>query len=368
MTHPFDDIGLELTEELRSRLAHDGIETPTGAQRAAIPAILAGRDAVIQSGTGTGKTLAYVLPLLERARRDPSFRALILAPSPELAMQILRSIEAYKPRELGTASLVGAGNIQRQKERLKKHPRFLVGTPGRVLELIFARKVRPQTLAALVLDEVDEILSPANDLELRKICARPEVSLQLIVASATIAKRAEAFVRDFMDKARLRVQLDDSPMRSRIDHRYVELLGRRDEAALIELLEQEQIERALVFVRHGFFVPKLFCALRDHGIASVTLSADGDKLRRKRALDAFARREANLLIATDAAARGLDIAELDLVIHFELPNDDESYLHRAGRTARAGRRGTSLLMVTRDEHAALLRLAHKLRLEIKPRS
>ena len=133
MTHAFSTTGLEVPEWLAQRLDKDGIATPTPVQVAAIPAVLAGKDVVIQSGTGTGKTLAYVLPLLERARRDAGFRVVIIAPSPELAMQILRVVEAYKGPGVKSTSLVGSGNIERQKEKLKTHPQILVGTPGRVL-------------------------------------------------------------------------------------------------------------------------------------------------------------------------------------------------------------------------------------------
>ena len=363
MTDTFATTGIEITEWLTRSLGKDGIVGPTPVQVAAIPAVLSGKDVVIQSGTGTGKTLAYVLPLLQRARQDTTFRVVIIAPSPELAMQILRTVEAYKGPGLKSASLVGSGNIERQKERLKEHPQVLVGTPGRVLEMIFARKVQTRSIKALVLDEIDQILSPQNEAELREVCSRPEFDSQILVASATFGKRGEAFAHDYMGADLCRLQLQASPLIQNIAHHYVVFPDQRSEIALVRLLEEREIDLALVFVHKSYYVAKLFHALKEHQIPCATLSAEGDKRRRQQAIDALKHREVRVLVATDAAARGLDIKDLAWVIHFELANDKNAYLHRAGRTGRAGKTGTSVVMVTRDELPILERQARELRVE-----
>lgn len=363
--HGFAKTGLEISQALATSLERAGILTPTAVQEAAIPAVLAGKDVVVQSGTGTGKTLAYLLPLLQRAAGDPDFRAVVLAPSPELAMQILRTAEAHKPTTLRSASLVGSGNVERQKDRLKQRPQVIVGTPGRVLEMIFARKLATRSIKALVLDEIDQILSEQNEAELREICSRPEFDAQIVVASATFGKRGDAFAHDFMDPERVRLQLQGSPLKQSIRHLVAVFAGQRDEAALVRLVRELEIDAALVFVKKSFWVPKLFFALNDRGIPCATLSAAGDKRQRAEALEAFKRREVRVLVATDAAARGLDVKDLAWVIHFEPANDKEAYLHRAGRTARAGKEGTSVVMVTDRERPVIERQARELKLELE---
>jgi ATP-dependent RNA helicase DeaD len=362
----FASTGLAVTEILTRGLARHGIAEPTAVQEAAIPAVLAGQDLIIQSGTGTGKTLAYVLALLDRAHRDPQFRVVIMAPSPELALQILRTVEAYKSPSLKSASLVGSGNIARQKERLKEHPQVLVGTPGRVLEMIFARKVQTRTIKALVLDEVDQILTDQNAAELDEICSRPEFDSQIITASATFGRRAEAFAQSRMKPERRRLQLAASPLRENIAHRFVVFPGDRAELPLVRLFAELEIDRALVFVHKSYNVAKLFHALNAHDIPCVTLSAERTKGERGKALAAIRAGAARALVATDAAARGLDIEGLAWVIHYELANNNESYLHRSGRTGRAGKIGTSIVMVTKEELPVLERLARELKLDFTP--
>jgi ATP-dependent RNA helicase DeaD len=362
----FADTGIEITEGLARTLAREGISTPTAVQAAAIPVVLAGTDVVIQAGTGTGKTLAYLLPLLQRCRREPQFRAVVIAPSPELAMQILRTAEACKEASVASASLVGSGNIERQKERLKKHPQLLVGTPGRVLEMIFARKVQTKSITVLVLDEIDQILSEQNESELREICSRPEFQGQFVVASATFGKRAEGFCRDFMKEERKRLQLEASPLKESIHHHYIVFKRERSEAALAGLIKKLRMEAVLVFVHKGYSVAKLFHTLQDHDLPCVTLSAAGNRHARAEALEAFRSGKARVLVATDAAARGLDIKDLAWVVHFELANDKQAYLHRAGRTGRAGKTGTSIVMLTESEMPELERQARDLKIQFTP--
>jgi len=366
MPHPFAATGLDITELIAKCLEREGITEPTAVQAAAIPPVLSGKDVVIQAGTGTGKTLSYLLPLIERLRKDPSARIVVMAPSPELAMQILRTMETYKGPEIRSASLVGSGKIDRQKDKLKKHPQIIVGTPGRVLEMIFARKVQTKTIKALVLDEIDQILSEENEAALREICSRPEFQSQIIVASATIGRRGDAFIHDHMSEDRVRLQLQASPLKQNIRHHYALFAGERNETALVRLIRKLDIDQVLVFVHHSYNIAKLFHAFTEQKIACATLSAAGNKLQRQQALEAFKKREARVLVATDTAARGLDIPDLEWVIHFELANDHQSYLHRSGRTGRAGKTGTSIVMITEDELPALERQARELNLQFEP--
>ena len=352
MSHNFDISGLAIDATLSASFERDGIREPTPVQRAAIEPILAQRDVLVQSGTGTGKTLAYLLPLLQRAKEDPQFRFVVMAPSPELAVQILRVVEAYRDPSVGCAGLVGTGNIERQKDKLKKHPRAIVGTPGRVLELWLARKIKTAQVGTLVLDEVDEVLAPKIETPLAQICSRPEFKAQLIYASATLGPRAYAFADKFMKADRFKTIVTQAPMSETITH-YVAALGENHaskEEAFMDLLQSMAMERVLVFVNKLFSVTHLYQYLTERGVKTLSLSSERNKQSREQALQALKASTVQVVVATDTAARGLDIKDLGWVVHFDAAREPESYVHRAGRVGRAGQPGNSVVLMAPREH------------------
>lgn len=358
--------GLELPEFLAQALERAGIREPTAVQRQAIPLVLAGKDVVIQAPTGTGKTLAYLLPLLQQVRADPTKRVVAIAPSPELAIQILRVVEAFAGPGIDSGSLVGGGNIERQREKLKAKPRIIVGTPGRVLEMIFAKKLKTAEISAVVLDETDEILTPQNESELREIASRPEFRPQLVFASATIAAKAERLAADLMDEGYARITVEAERLPNTIAHLFTTYNERRKEVALARLLDEHRMRRVLVFVNKIQAVPHLYGFLNDHRVSTVTVSRERSKRDREAAVGRFKRGEVRVLVATDAAARGLDLPGLDWVVHFDAARDKDVYVHRVGRTGRAGRPGTSVMMVARDERFLLDRYARELGIRFEP--
>ena len=350
----FTTAGLAVTPALATTLAEHDILTPTAIQLAGMAPILAGQDVILQAPTGTGKTLAYLLPLLQRAAAEPDFRALVVAPSPELAIQISQVATAFAAPGVGCVALVGGGSLARQLDRLKKHPQILVGTPGRVIELIFMRKVKAARLRVLVLDEVDAILAEDRAAALAEICSRPEVQPQFVCASATVGPLAQAFVARFMRPEHLAIvpvaAAASAPSLSPlIDHRLQTFDPTRKEVALVQMLRSQRIARALIFVNKVYNVAHLERFLSDQGVPAQGLSADRGKQARERALTALRCGSIRLLVATDAIARGLDIRQLDWVIHYEVARDAEVYLHRAGRVGRAGRPGTSVVMAAPHE-------------------
>jgi superfamily II DNA/RNA helicase len=223
--------GLEMTSELAAAFARDAIETPTDVQKNAFPLVASRRHVALKSGTGTGKTLAYLLPLLQRAKAEPTFRVVVMAPNPELAVQILRTVEAYKDNAVKCLGLVGGGNPERQKDKLKKHPQIMVGTPGRVLELIFARKIKTAQIGTMVLDEIDEILSPQNEEPLHEVCGRPEFTAQVLCVSATLGERAQLFMEAFMKEDRALAEGSDATLSDCITHELVHYEQQRKEVA-----------------------------------------------------------------------------------------------------------------------------------------
>ncbi|HSI03511.1 MAG TPA: DEAD/DEAH box helicase [Myxococcota bacterium] len=366
MSSGFGDSGLEITEHVAAALKKAGIREASEIQRAAAAPILAGKDVLIQSATGTGKTLAYLLPLLQRMRGDEAFRLLVLAPSPELAIQILRVAEAFAGPGITGASLVGGANPDRQRERLKKHPRVIVGTPGRVIEMIFDRRLKVAQMSAVVLDETDEILSPANEKNLREIASRPEFKPQLVFTSATFAPRAEQLAKDLMREGYVRLAPATQPLPSKVEHYFTTFDERRKEVWLARLLDKHRIKRALVFVNKLETVGHLYRFLNESGVRAVTVSSERKKRGREQAIRDFKKGDARVLIATDTAARGLDVPGLDWVVHYDVARDKDIYVHRIGRTGRAGRSGTSVMMVAKQEMFLLGRYNDELGVELRP--
>lgn len=352
MQSEFNLEGFKNTPEIAASLQLNSIVAPTEVQVSAFPLILSKQHVALTSGTGTGKTLAYVLPLLQRAKEEPTFRAVVMAPSPELAVQILRTVEVYKDQNVKCVGLVGGGNPERQRDKLKKHPQIMVGTPGRVLEFIFARKIKTQSIGALVLDEVDEILSPENEDGLREICSRPEFAAQLLCVSATIGERAKAFMDAYMRTGSAVAKGGEQPLLTNISHGFVLVNAQNQqskEGALLQLLARKRIKRAMVFVNKIYNASHLFRMFEEQGIACATLTAERDKQARERAIQLGRGEKPCILIATDTAARGLDIKGIEWVIHYEVARNAATYLHRAGRTGRAGKHGQSVVMVKTDE-------------------
>lgn len=347
--------GFELTPTVLSALAKDRITSPTEVQRAAIGPILEGRNVVAESGTGTGKTLAYLLPVLQRLRQSPEARAVCFSPVTELAVQTLRVAERYKDPELKTVGLVATGNQRLQASRLEKSTRLIVGTPGRILEMYEKRKLKGVNL--VILDEPEPLLASPESAYLREVLSRPDPKIQFVVAGATFGRNSEEFIRRFMGPDVLRTKVTDDPLRSQIAHQVVQVRreGEKD-FVLARFLEKQKIQRAIVFVNHPNLLRHLFRYLNEQGTIAVTVSHDRTKLQCEQAMLAFATGKANVLLTTDQSATGLDVAGVEWVLHFELPHSAKSYVHRAGRTGRAGKAGTSVVFVSDADKVQLSRL------------
>ncbi len=354
--------GLTVTERMASALEANGVLEPTPVQKEAIGPVLEGRHVVIHSGTGTGKTLAYLLPVLQRLRENDGHRAVVFAPGAELAMQTLRVADAVRDEALSTAPAVSTSSQRRQRERLTKSTRLVVGTPDRLIELFRDGKLKG--VRTIVLDELDPILASPGTAFFDELLARSEPKVQLVVATATLGERAEAFVARWMpDVVRVHPAID--PLRDAITHRVVRVpRGQGREVALARFVQEHRCRSALVFVSDPQQQSHLYRYLQDHGHSVVTVGREGTKAQRQRGLDAFRRGEARILLTSDAVARGLDVPEVAWVLHYDLPPSAQAYVHRAGRTGRAGRSGTSVLFVDPTALGALKRLAKELDLDL----
>ncbi|WIG47722.1 DEAD/DEAH box helicase [Bacillus halotolerans] len=342
-----------------------GFEKPTPVQEQAAQLIMEGKDVIAESPTGTGKTLAYALPVLERIKPDQKHpQAVILAPSRELVMQIFQVIQDWKTgSELRAVSLIGGANVKKQVEKLKKnHPHIIVGTPGRVFELIQAKKLKMHEVKTIVLDETDQLVLPEHRETIKQIIKTTLRDRQLLCFSATLKKETEDVLRDMTKEPEVLKVERSKAEAGKVKHQYI-ICDQRDKVKLLQKLSRLHGMQALVFVRDignlSVYAEKLAYHHVDLGI----LHSEAKKMERAKIIKAFEQGEFPLLLATDIAARGLDIENLPYVIHADIP-DEDSYVHRSGRTGRAGKEGNVLSLVTRMEESKLKKMAKKLGVEL----
>ena len=353
----FDQLGLR--PEILRAIVEQGYETPTPIQAQAIPVVLSGRDLMGGAQTGTGKTAAFTLPLLQRlshhANPSPSparhpVRALILTPTRELAMQVQENLQNYsKYLPFRTLVVYGGVDIKAQIAEIRKGVEFLVATPGRLLDLVEQKLLNFQSVEALVLDEADRMLDMGFIPDVQRIISLLPKQRQSLLFSATFSeeiKKLAAFM--LTNPASIQVAARNTVSET-ITHR-VHPVGEWDKRRLlIQLLQSGEISSCIVFVRTKIGCGRLARELEKAGIAADAIHGDKSQSERTKALEAFKAGTTKVLVATDVAARGIDIDELPYVINYELPHTPEDYVHRIGRTGRAGNKGNAISLVNADE-------------------
>jgi ATP-dependent RNA helicase RhlE len=363
---PFTALGL--AAGLVRAVLNEGYETPTPIQTETIPSVLSGRDLLGCAQTGTGKTAAYLLPLLQRlehARPSGAIRALVLAPTRELAAQIGSRVAAYgRHAGLGHAVIYG-GVAQRAQEReLARKPDLLVATPGRLLDLMQQRLIDLRALEILVLDEADTMLDMGFIHDVRKIVATIPKQRQTLLFSATMPGPIEALSRSILSDP-IRVSVTPQTMTAETVEQEVYFVGKPDKRLLLErVLAKAGVERALVFTRTKHGADRVAKQLVRAGIEAAAIHGNKSQNARERALDAFRRGKTNVLVATDIAARGIDVQGVSHVINYDLPNVAESYVHRIGRTGRAGAVGQAISFCDQDERRLLVDIERLIRKRI----
>jgi len=320
-------------------------------QEQMIPLMLEGRDIIAESPTGTGKTLAYVLPLLELVQDvEGRTAALIVTPSQELSMQIVNVIRDWSVgTSIKVTQLIGGANVKRQMEALKKKPQIVVGTPGRINELIRDKKFKIHEVSHIVLDEADQLLSRDYRVMVKNFIERAQNDCQVAVVSATITEEIEIVAKRFMkEPARIQVEASEIIQGSTITHSYVKV-DERDKLKVVRGLAALPNMYGLAFINNvdQIMIKEMQLSYTNTpiGILYGTMS----KKDRTDVLRRFRNRDIKILIATDLAARGLDIEGLTHVIHMNVPHSEEQYIHRSGRTGRAGEDGESLSLISYKE-------------------
>jgi ATP-dependent RNA helicase RhlE len=348
---PFTALGL--VPELVRAVAEEGYAHPTPIQQEAIPLALAGRDLIGSAQTGTGKTAAFMLPILQRlAPRAAAhgLRALILVPTRELAEQVLQSARTYgRHLHLRAAAVYGGVGMEPQTRALAHGADIVVATPGRLLDHMERGHVDFSHLEVLVLDEADRMLDMGFAPDVRRILRALPEQRQTMLFSATISREVDALARTALDgHASVEIGRRAQPAAG-IEHVIVAVdkLQKRD--VLAKILQAKPAGQTLIFTRTKYGADKLATFLRREGIAAHAIHGDKAQSHRTRTLDAFRSGAAEVLVATDLAARGIDVDGIRMVVNFDVPTDPEVYVHRVGRTARAGAQGLALTLLSPDE-------------------
>lgn len=344
--HKFTDFGF--VNELQNNITKKGLEHPTAIQDGAIKPILEGRDVIGLANTGTGKTAAFVLPIINRLKTVPSQKvALIMAPTRELALQIDEQFKIYAQNmKLYSALCVGGTNMQRQIRDLRRRPHVIIGTPGRLKDLMKQRVLKLEFVNTLVLDEADRMLDMGFLPEIKEIIAQLPNERQTLCFSATITPQIQGLL-DTMLVDPVTVSVRTRETSEHIEQDVIRTASKDEKIKVLnELLRKDDFEKVLVFGETKYGVQKLADMLTKAGLPAEAIHGNKSQPQRQRALKNFRDGKVGILVATDVAARGLDIPNVSHVINFDTPNNYEDYIHRIGRTGRAGNKGTALTFVS----------------------
>ena len=359
---------LQVPPELVAALDKQQITEPTPIQIAALPVLLAGKDAYLHAETGTGKTLAYLLPLFSRLdATQAATQVVIVAPTHELAIQIQRQccdLAQNAGWPIRSLLLIGGTSSERQIDKLKKKPHVVVGSPGRIGELLAKGKLKAKFIRSIVIDEADRLLTEESLLAIRAIVQASPPTRQLVFASATLEPESTAAIATLTPDL-VMLQAGAAAVNENIEHLYLVCEERDKPDELRKLLHALDPERAIVFVHRNEQSEKIAARLAHHHIPAADLNAALDKHYRKQAMDGFRSGAIRVLIASDIAARGLDIKGVTHIFNFDVPTMSKAYLHRVGRTGRAGEKGLAVTLVTQIEERVVRRYEEELGIEMQ---
>ncbi len=342
--HRFADFAIN--SQLKDNITSHGYTTPTPIQDQTIQPILEGKDVVGIANTGTGKTGAFLIPLINKVFANTSERVLIMVPTRELAVQIQDEFRAFaKNLGISSALIMGGSNIQRQMDSLRTNPHFVIGTPGRLKDLINRRKLHLGEFKNIVLDEVDRMVDIGFIRDIRYIISMLPTQRQSLFFSATVSPQINGIIQSFL-RSPITVSVKKKETAQGIDQDVIHVKDRDEKIAkLHELLKQEDFTKVLIFGRTKWNVEKLARILEQHGFSVASIHSNKSQSQRLNALNRFKQNQLQVLVATDIAARGLDIDDISHVINFDEPVSFNDYIHRIGRTGRADKQGKALTFV-----------------------
>lgn len=344
----FAELGLD--ERLQRAIARVGFTTPTDIQAALIPIALEGRDCLGQARTGTGKTAAFTLPMLQRLKPGGGLQALVLVPTRELASQVDSHIRQFASAgNFHTALLYGGKRMGTQIDALNRNPEIVIGTPGRIMDLMRRKHLSIKEVGIAILDEVDRMLDIGFRDDIRKILKQIEAPHQTIFVSATMEDEIRRLARAFMtDPEEINVSGDELTVEN-IEHGFVTVRREDKFQSLLGFLKLEVPQLAIVFTNTKHAAHRVAERLRKEGISCQEIHGDLHQSRRERVMQKFRNASIRVLVATDLASRGLDVMEVSHIVNYDIPEDSAAYVHRIGRTARMGQHGYAITFVTPDE-------------------
>ena len=362
-----DFISLGVSKGLAKTLSTYGVVTPTPVQERAIPSIMAGKDIIAQAQTGTGKTLAFILPILEKINLNTSHPStLIVTPTRELALQITEEIEKLIINLEGIHVLAAYGgqDVEKQLKTLRRNVQIVVGTPGRLLDHIRRGTLQLSQISCLILDEADQMLHIGFLNEVEQIIKETPSNRQTLLFSATIPAEIREIATKYMrNPAYIQIEKVQGPAENVEQMAYL-TTDRAKQATLIELIDTHRPFLAVIFCRTKRRVSKLFDGLKSNGFNCDELHGDLSQAKRERVMKRFRDAEIQLLIATDVAARGLDVEGVTHVFNYDMPQDSESYIHRIGRTGRAGTKGIAITLYSSKDRPILAIIEKELNITI----
>ena len=361
---PFSKLGL--SDPIVKAVAEQGYETPTPIQEKAIPVILAGKDLIAAAQTGTGKTASFVLPILQNFSNAPAvrakrIRALILTPTRELAVQVEANIAQYgKHLSLTSMAMYGGVDSEPQKERLIEGVDILVATPGRLLDMYTRRAIHFDELEILVLDEADRMLDMGFIADINKIVERLPEKRQNLLFSATLSQQVRFLARTAIDNAVEIAITPDHTTTAQIEQWLITVDKENKSALLSFLITENKWDQALIFIETKRGAAKLVSQLEKRGIKAEAIHSGRSQAVRTQLLEDFKSGALNFMVATGIAARGIDIDDLPRVVNYDLPDQADDYVHRIGRTGRAGATGEAISFVSRDDFRNLCAIENRL--------
>ncbi|WBW97062.1 DEAD/DEAH box helicase [Oceanirhabdus sp. W0125-5] len=366
MANTFETLGLN--PKLIDGLKKSSITTPTEIQSKVISLAIENNDIIGESMTGSGKTLAYLLPIFQRidaTKKD--LQAIILAPTHELVQQIKNEIELLAKNSdipVKSAAIIGEVNIKRQVEALKNKPHIVVGSTGRILELIGMKKLKPHNVKTIVIDECDRMLDENNISNVKAVIKTTLRDRQLMAFSASVNEASVKEARELM-KSPKEIFVKTSLEATTIEHIYIESEQRKKFKILRKAIYASKMKKSIVFINKNELIQDITAQLKHHNFKVVSLFGNASKEDRKIALKSLRTGKANILVSSDLAARGLDVKGLTHVFNLDIPEDFKEYVHRAGRTGRAGKSGMVVSIATEIEVAQLKKISKKFNIKIE---
>ena len=342
--HSFAELNIH--PALKQSIIQKGYTNPTPIQDKAIPEILAGRDVIGLANTGTGKTGAFLIPIINKIISNPQEKVLIVTPTRELAIQIQEEFVSLAQKlRIYSAVVVGGASIQGQIANLKKHPNVVIGTPGRLKDLIARKVLNLSYFNNVVLDEADRMLDMGFINDIKLLLSLVAKKRQTLLFSATFGKEIENLVGQFLINP-IRISIKTGETSDQVEQNIIRVSANEDKIEVLHgMLVQTHFEKVLVFTRTKHGADNLSKKLFQRGLKSEAIHGNKSQNKRQHALKLFKENEVSILIATDVAARGLDIPNVSHVINFDVPATYDDYVHRIGRTGRANKRGTALTFV-----------------------